>query len=54
MLFLKEFHPTKVKKFDIAESRKRFKKEKSKNMKFLLEKRFLWMRKYVKNKKKNY
>jgi len=53
MIFSKEFNPKKIKKCDIAESRKRFKNKKNKNLRFLLEKRFLWMNKYIKNKKKN-
>ncbi len=52
MIFSKEFNPKKIKKCDIAESRKRFKNKKNKNLRFLLEKRFLWMNKYIKNKKK--
>jgi len=51
MIFSKEFKPSKSKKCDIAESRKRFKNNKNKNLRFLLEKRFLWMNKYIKNKK---
>ena len=52
MIFSKEFNPKKIKKCDIAESRKRFKNKKNKNLRFLLEKRFLWMNKYIKNKNK--
>ena len=51
MIFLKEFNPKKIKKCDISESRKRFKNKKNKNLRFLLEKRFLWMNEFVKGKK---
>ena len=51
MIFLKKFNPKKIKKCNILESRERFKSEKSKNMQFLLEKRFLWMKKHIKRKK---
>ena len=52
MIFIKEFKPKKIKKCDTAESRKRFLNKKNKNLNFLLEERFLWMKKYIKNKKK--
>tara|TARA_Y100000590_G_scaffold468373_1_gene650936 strand:+ start:1181 stop:1978 length:798 start_codon:yes stop_codon:yes gene_type:complete len=52
MIFLKEFNPTKIKKCDIPESRARFKNKKNNNMRFLLEERFLWMKKFI-NRKKN-
>lgn len=51
MIFSKEFIPKKIKKFNILESRKRFKNKKNKNLRFLMEKRFLWMKKFTKNKK---
>jgi len=51
MIFLKEFNPKKIKKCDISESRKRFKNKKNKNVRFLLEKRFLWMNEFLKGKK---
>jgi len=51
MFFPKKFTPKKIKKCDIFESRKRFKEKNNKNLRFLLEKRFLWMRKYIKKKK---
>ena len=51
MIFLKKFNPRKIKKCDIEESRKRFKNRKNKNVRFLLEERFLWMKKFIKNKK---
>ena len=51
MIFPKEFKPKKIKKCDISESRKRFKNRKNKNLIFLLEKRFLWMRPFIKNRK---
>jgi len=51
MIFLREFIPTKIKECNIPESRRRFKNKKNKNLRFLMEKRFLWMEKYIKNKK---
>jgi len=51
MIFPKVFKPKRIKICDINESRKRFKNKKNKNLRFLLEKRFLWMKKYIKNKK---
>ena len=51
MLFPKKFNPTKIKKCDTFESRKRFKNQKNTNLKFLMEKRFFWMKKFIKNKK---
>ena len=52
MFLLKEFYPKKIKKFSITNSRKRFKNKKNKNLIFLLEKRFFWMKEFIKNKKK--
>ena len=51
MIFLKEFNPKKIKKCDISESRKRFINKKNRNVRFLLEKRFLWMNEFIKGKK---
>ncbi len=51
MIFPKVFKPKRIKVCDISESRMRFKDSKNKNLKFLLEKRFLWMKKFIKNKK---
>ena len=51
MIFLKEFNPTKIKECDIPESRKRFKSNKNNNIRFLLEKRFYWMKKFLVGKK---
>jgi len=51
MIFIKEFNPNKVKECNIPESRKRFKNKKNKNVRFLLQKRFFWMKKFLKNKK---
>ena len=48
MINLNYFKPKTQKKFDLVRSREKFKKRKSKNLKFLLEKRFLWMNKYLK------
>ena len=50
MIFAKEFYPKRVKKCSIPNSRKKFKSKKNKNVYFLLEKRFLWMKNYIKNK----
>ena len=51
MIFSKEFIPKKIKKFNILESRERFKNKKNKNLRMLMEKRFFWMKKYIKGKK---
>ena len=51
MINLNYFRPKNQKRFDLAKSREKFKKRKSKNLKFLLEKRYLWMKKYLGNKK---
>ncbi len=52
MIFIKEFKPKKIKKCDTEESRRRFLNKKNKNLNFLLGERFLWMKKYIKSKKK--
>ena len=51
MFFPKKFNPKKIKICNIRESRRRFKNSKNKNLRFLLEKRFLWMKTYLKGKK---
>ena len=51
MINLNYFKPKTQKKFDLVRSREKFKKRKSKNLKFLLEKRFLWMNEFIKGKK---
>ena len=51
MIFAKEFYSKKIKKCSISNSRKKIKKNENQNAKFLLEKRFLWMNEYIKNKK---
>ena len=51
MIFIKEFHPRKIKQFSISKSRKRFKNNKNMNLRLLLEKRFIWMKTFIKNKK---
>ena len=51
MILLKAFNPKTIKKCDISESRKRFKNKKNKNVRFLLEKRFLWMKEFIEEKK---
>ncbi len=52
MIFPKEFNPKKIKKCDAFKSRKKIIKNTNSNLRFLLEKRFLWMKRYLKNKKK--
>ena len=51
MFFFKNFRPTIQKKFDLKNSRKKFFTRKSKNLEFLLNKRYFWMKKYLKKKK---
>ena len=51
MIFLQEFYPKRIKDCSIYNSRKKFKENRNKNTIFLLEKRFLWMKKFLKNKK---
>ena len=51
MILLKEFNPTKIKECNIPESRKRFKKNKKNNARFLLEMRFYWMKEFLTRKK---
>ena len=51
MIFPKKFTPKRIKKCDIKQSRKRFKDKGNTNLRYLLEKRFLWMNQYIKNKK---
>mgnify|MGYP006105702461 CR=1 FL=1 len=51
MIFQKEFIPKKSKKFNMQESRKKFKNKNNKNLRFLAEKRFLWMKEFIKGKK---
>lgn len=50
MFLPNNFKPSKQKKFDLQNSREKFFKRKSKNLEFLLNKRFNWMKKYLKNK----
>ena len=51
MIFPKEFYPKRIKDCSIQKSRKKFKNKKNKNTIFLLQERFLWMKKYLKGKK---
>ena len=51
MIFIKEFNPKKIKECNLLESRNKFKNKKNNNLKFLLEKRFLWMKKFISGKK---
>lgn len=52
MFLPNKFKPTKQKKFDLRKSREKYFKRKSKNLEFLLNKRFNWMKRYFN--KKNY
>ena len=51
MILLKKFKPKKIKKCDIKESRNRFNNKQNKNIRFLLEERFFWMKKFIRAKK---
>jgi len=51
MIFAEEYIPKEVKDCSILDSRKKFKNKKNKNVILLLEKRFSWMRSFLKNKK---
>lgn len=51
MIFFKEFKPKKKKECNVYESRKRFMNKKNKNLNFLLEDRFFWMKKFIKGKR---
>ncbi len=50
MFFLKEFYPKRIKTCSTLESRRKFLSKRNKNSIFLLEKRFIWMKKFLKNK----
>ena len=52
MFFPKEFNPKRIKKCDTFKSRSKIIKNTNKNLRYLLEKRFFWMNKFIKNKKK--
>ena len=51
MFFLKEYKPKKIKKENLNKSRKKVFNSKNLNLEFLLNKRFGWMKNYIKNKK---
>lgn len=51
MIFLKEYKPKKIKKTNVFASRKKIFGKLNKNLTFLLNKRFNWMHKIVRNKK---
>ena len=51
MIFAEEYIPKQVKDCSIIDSRKKFKNKKNKNVILLLEKRFSWMKSFLKNKK---
>ncbi len=50
-MFFKEYNAKKVKEGDISKSREKFKNKKNKNLIFLLENRFFWMKEFIGNKK---
>ena len=50
MFFAKEFNPKRIKKCDTYKSRSKIIKDTNKNLRYLLEKRFFWMKKFIKNK----
>ena len=51
MFFAKEFNPKRIKKCDTYKSRSKIIKDTNKNLIYLFEKRFIWMKKFIKNKK---
>ena len=51
MLFLKEYKSKKIKNENLNKSRKKVFNSKNLNLEFLLNKRFGWMKNYIKNKK---
>ena len=51
MFFLKEYKAKKIKAPDNFSNRERIMASKNKNLIFLLNKRFSWMKKYIKGKK---
>ena len=52
MFFAREFNPKRIKKCDTYKSRSIIIKNTNKNLRYLLEKRFFWMNKFIKKKKK--
>ena len=50
-MFFKEYNAKKAKEGDISKSREKFKNKKNKNLVFLLENRFLWMKEFIGDKK---
>ena len=52
MFSAKEFHPKRIKKCDTFKSRLKIIKDTNKNLRYLLEKRFFWMNRFIKNKKR--
>ena len=51
MFFAREFNPKRIKKCDTYKSRSKIIKNTNKNLRYLLEKRFFWMNKFIKKKK---
>ena len=51
MFFAIEFNPKRIKKCDTFKSRSKIIKDTNKNLRYLLEKRFFWMNKFIKKKK---
>ena len=52
MFLTKEFNPKRIKKCNTYKSRSKIIKNTNKNLRYLLEKRFFWMNKFIKKKKK--
>lgn len=50
MMFLKEYKPKKIKKTNVLSSRKKIFGKLNQNLQYLLEKRFTWINKIIKNK----
>ena len=48
-MFFKEYNAKKIKEGDISKSREKFKNKKNKNLIFLLENRFFWMKEFIGN-----
>ena len=51
MFLTKEFNPKRIKKCNTYKSRSKIIKNTNKNLRYLLEKRFFWMNKFIKKKK---
>ena len=51
MFLTKEFNPKRIKKCNTYKSRSKIIKNTNKNLRYLLEKIFFWMNKFIKKKK---